>query len=86
MEAFLIYLLLHKLSTMPSRSDLINNYELFVFTCDSCGQEEDFTEEKIEKVKQKTPNTENDYYILCSNCKKGHMQQPGMIFSEDLFD
>ena len=64
----------------------INDFDPFTFCCDHCWKQHTFTEAKIEKVKQKSPNSKNDYFILCHFCKKGHMQPPTFINSWWFFD
>ena len=65
-----------------SISDDIDPFE---FCCDHCGNTKLFTETEIEKIKQKTPNTENDYFILCHFCKFGHMLPPVFVSTDGIF-
>lgn len=65
---------------------IIDDIDPFKFCCDHCGKTKLFTEPEIEKVKQKTPNTKNDYFILCQFCKKGIMQPPVFISSGGIFE
>lgn len=57
------------------------NFDPFKFQCDHCDYQYVFTMEEIESTKQKTPNTDNDYHILCKKCSTGHMQPPTVVVS-----
>ncbi len=65
---------------------ITDNIDPFEFCCDHCGKTKLFTEPEIEKIKQKTPGTENDYFILCQFCKNGHMQPPTFISTGGIFE
>ena len=57
----------------------------FQFSCDNCGASKLFTESEIEDVKQKTPGSDDDFFILCLDCRKGHMTPPSFISIFDDF-
>ena len=63
----------------------INPSDPFEFKCDKCEKTHIFTEDEIEKVKVKTPNTSNDYHIICQFCKKWIMEPPVFIQSSWFF-
>jgi hypothetical protein len=64
----------------------IDDFDPFQFVCDFCSTSKIFTEPEIERIKQKTPGTVNNYFILCQSCKKGHMQPPTFIASSGFFE
>jgi len=64
---------------MNNNPDPFADFDPFEFTCNYCGKKHVFTEEEIEKVKQKVSGTDNEYYILCKMCKTGHMQPPELV-------
>ena len=66
--------------------DIPDDFDPFVFECDICGKTHLFTEEEIEEKKTKIPGTDDDYWILCQFCKKGHMQPPQLVMKFDSFD
>jgi hypothetical protein len=58
------------------------DFNPFLWKCSSCGKEREFTPEEIEKEKKPYPDPENhdyDFYIMCTNCKKGVMEPPTFI-------
>jgi len=67
---------------IPSIPD---DFDPFGFQCDHCQRKHIFTEDEIEKTKQKIPNTDNDYFILCQSCQKGHMQPPSLVIMSGLY-
>lgn len=56
-----------------------DEFNPFKFVCDNCKHEHIFTEDEIEKTKQKRFNTQDEYFILCQKCKKWEMQPPIMV-------
>ena len=58
----------------------------FEFKCSNCKRTQEFTEAKIEEVKVKTPDTSNDYHIVCEFCKKWRMEPPVFIQSSWIFE
>ena len=67
-------------------NDNFDDFDPFKFKCNYCYKTIVFTEQKIEKIKQKTPWTDDEYFILCEFCKKWHMETPTFIMTSGVFD
>lgn len=62
------------------------NFNPFEFKCNYCGKAEVFTISEIEKVKVKTHGTDDACHILCTACKKGHMEPPALTMTGGIFE
>jgi hypothetical protein len=58
------------------------DFDPFLWKCDSCGKEKQFTQKEIDKTKKPYSDPQNhsfDFYISCSFCHKGVMEPPELV-------
>jgi hypothetical protein len=70
---------------------VFEEYDPFIWKCDSCGKEKLYTQEEIDTTHKPWPDPQNhdrDYYVTCPFCDKGVMEPPEFVsfggFLEDL--
>lgn len=66
-----------------------DDFDPFIWKCDSCGKEKQYTQEAIDSAKKLYPDPQNhdrDYYVACLDCNKGVMEPPELIFFGGLFE
>lgn len=69
----------------------LEEYDPFIWKCDSCGKDRKYTQKEIDKKKKPWPDPrchERDYYVSCPFCNNGEMEPPTFVsfggFLEDL--
>jgi hypothetical protein len=66
-----------------------DEFDPFLWKCDSCGKERQYTEEEIDKTKKPYADPQNhpyDFYITCPFCSKGVMEPPELVSFSGAFE
>ncbi len=66
-----------------------NEFDPFLWKCDSCGKERQYTEEEIDKKKKPYADPQNhhyDFYVSCPFCKIGVMEPPEFVSFGGIFE
>lgn len=70
-------------------NDIPDEFDPFLWKCDSCKKERKYTQEEIDTTKKPFTNPQDhdrDYYVTCPFFRKGVMEPPELIFFGGLFE
>ncbi|MBV9482094.1 MAG: hypothetical protein JO249_15300 [Acidobacteria bacterium] len=65
------------------------DYDPYRWSCSRCGEEREYTQGEIDKLKKPYPDPQNhdfDCYISCPFCQKGVMEPPQLVFFGGAFE
>ena len=69
--------------------EVLDDFDPFLWKCESCGKERQYTKEEIDKTKQPYADPQYhpyDFYVTCPSCKKGVMEPPELVSFGGIFE
>lgn len=70
-------------------SKALDEYDPFIWKCDSCRKEKKYTQKEIDTEKKPWRDPQNhdrDYYVSCPLCTKGKMEPPTFVSFGGIFN